>query len=412
MVCAILFSSNNFAQTLDSVVMGNGYADDVFYSFENGEISKIARNNWDIAFYTPRFSAGIMINEGNGVKLFSYPNGDTSDWAAIDTSGMGSWTEMNNMPEYWEEGAFNRNASGHPDYGWGVYNMVDHSVYGDSIFIIQLAPTVYKKLKITKKVSIENLYYFSYADLDGNNEVDVEFDVKPYETKRFAYYSLMNNEGLDREPESNSWDILFTKYMDWTTTLEGDTTSYLVTGVTSNVDIASKNFYPVAPDFSDWFPTSFDSSKNSIGYDWKDIDMSTFQWTVTDSNYYFVQSYSGDVYKLGFTYWSGSFGGGVCHFNKTLISLAAIEDNVTKEEFTIYPNPTTDYISLKTAELQSGMFTLRILDQTGQQIFTAEYSDWELTQGIKLANLKMASGVYIVSLKGNDYAKSQKLIVR
>ncbi len=156
MAFLMLATSMLYAQDVvvrDTLVMGPGYADDIYYSFDNGEVSKVARGDWDIAFYTPRFSAGIIVNEGNGVQLFSYPNGDTSAWSAIDTSGMASWSPMHNSPESWEEGAFNAHASGHPDYGWGVYNSVDHYVYGDSLFVIA-TPSGMKKLRIIVKKSV------------------------------------------------------------------------------------------------------------------------------------------------------------------------------------------------------------------------------------------------------------------
>ena len=407
---ATTFSSVTYAQT-DSIVMGDAYADDVFYSFKNGEVSKEARNTWDIAFFTPRFSAGIIINEGNGVQLYTYPNGDTSAWASIDTNGMANWKTMYNSPEYWEEGAFNMNAKGHPDYGWGVYNMVDHSVYGDSLFVIN-TPSGLKKLKIDKKISIENIYHFTYANLDGSNEQIVELDVKPFETKRFAYYSLENNESLDREPAKEDWDILFTKYMDWTTTLAGDSSLYLVTGVTNNVDVFSKNFYPVDPSFSDWYPASFDSTKNAIGYDWKSFDMGSFQWAIKDSNYYFVSTVEGDIYKLGFVSWSGSGSGGVCVFEKSLISLSSLdEETVDNERFEMYPNPASDFITIKTPEHLKGIFTVQIFDQSGRQIFSQNFNDYELSQGLQLGNTNLSKGIYIVSITGNKYANSQKLIV-
>ena len=409
-IFTILFSSVSYSQP-DSITMGTGYADDIFYSFKNGEVSKAARNTWDIAFFTPRFSAGIIINEGNGVQLYTYPNGEIHDWASIDTNGMANWPVMYNSPEYWEEGAFNANAPGHPDYGWGLYNMVDHSVYGDSLFVIK-TPSGIKKLKIDKKVSIDNIYHFTYANLDGSDEQVVELDVKPFETKRFAYYSLENNEALDREPAKENWDILFTKYMDWTTTLEGDSSLYLVTGVTNNVGVFSKNFYPVEPSFSDWFPTPFDSTKNAIGYNWKTFDMGIFQWTIKDSNYYFVNTVDGDIYKLGFVSWTGS-GSGVCVFEKSLVSLSSIGDDEEIEEgFTIYPNPTSDFITIKTPERVKGTSTVRILDQSGRLLFTENFTDNELNEGVQLSNLNLSFGIYIVSVTGDKYAKSQKLIVR
>ncbi|NOX84573.1 MAG: hypothetical protein GXO86_01190, partial [Chlorobi bacterium] len=273
--------------TRDSLSMGGGYANDIFYSLENGEVSAVPRNTWDIAFYTARFSSGILLNEGAGDMLFTYPKGDTADWASIDTAGLSTWGPMYNSPTLWEDGAFGAHALGHPDYGWGIYNPVNHNLYGDSLFIIQIPGKGYKKLWIIKKKSVDNIYVFRYADLDGSNEQYVELDVNPYTDKRFIYYSITNNEVVDREPLAADWDILFTKYIDSVPNNEGSFSPYLVTGATLNVDIKANNFYPVTEDFNDWLSKPMDSAKNTIGYDWKEFDMNSFSWTVKDSNYYF-----------------------------------------------------------------------------------------------------------------------------
>jgi len=86
----------------------------------------------------------------SGSQLYCYPTGDTSDWESVDTVGMNSWKVLYNSPENWEDGAFNRNATGHPDYGWGVYNTVTHNVTGDSIYVIKVGNEL-KKLWIIKK---------------------------------------------------------------------------------------------------------------------------------------------------------------------------------------------------------------------------------------------------------------------
>ena len=102
------------AQTTDTLSMGPGYAFDVFYSMENGEVSSEARDTWDIAFYTQRFSAGILSNDGKEVSLYTYPNGDTSDWSSIDTTGMSGWPRLYNGVDHWENGVFQQECSGTP----------------------------------------------------------------------------------------------------------------------------------------------------------------------------------------------------------------------------------------------------------------------------------------------------------
>ena len=66
------------------------------------------------------------------------PLGDMNAWDAVDTSQMAGWPALYNSDTTWLNGAFDRNATGHPDYGWGVYNSQTHDVIGDSIFIIKL----------------------------------------------------------------------------------------------------------------------------------------------------------------------------------------------------------------------------------------------------------------------------------
>ena len=75
----------------DSVSMGAGYANDVYYSLENGIVSTAPRAGWDIAFSTNPMSSTVMINEGYGVQLYAYPHGDKDAWNDLDTSGMSDW---------------------------------------------------------------------------------------------------------------------------------------------------------------------------------------------------------------------------------------------------------------------------------------------------------------------------------
>lgn len=412
LLIAFLFGNASFSQQRDSLSLAPGYTQDLFYSFENGEVSKADRTNWDIAFYTPRFSAGIMINDGSLVQLYTYPNGDTNAWASVDTTGMTSWTPLYNSTDNWEDGAFNRNASGHPDYGWGWYNMADHNVYGDSIYIIDLQGAGFKKLWIKKKVSIDNIYTFQYADLDGSNLQEVELDVKPYETKNFIYYSLSTNQAIDREPAEKTWDIVFTKYMETVQDNEGNDSYYIVTGVESNVDIAANHFYPVAPDFTDWSSLPLDTVKNKVGYEWKEFSMATFSWEVHDSNYFFVQNYTGDIYKLGFVWWEGSATGNFA-LDKQVVSLVSVNETVVNEnELHVYPNPATSHFTLRSSTELDGDCQVVIYDQSGRSVYRNNLTSTEIANGFQVSDLNLTKGLYIISLKGNNYSANQKLLVK
>lgn len=403
-------NAQNRDYTPDTLSMGQSYANDLFYSMSDGLVASVERSGWDIGFYTNAFSAGIIINEGNGVELFTYPNGDTSGWAHIDTTGQFSWKKMVNSPEYWEDGAFNRNALGHPDYGWGVYNMVTHSVIGDSIYVINLPDIGFKKLWIVDKVSVENIYHLKIADLDGANEENLEIDVKPYTSKNFAYYSFATNELIDREPAAD-WDILFTKYFDITYDNDGNPVEYLVTGVTSNVDKYASKYYPVADDYDDWSAKPFDSLKNVIGYNWKSFDMGLFQWTIEDSTAFFVMTEVGDVYKLVFDYWEGS-GTGNFALNKKIVSVNFINNEIERtSSIQLYPNPATDIINIKIDNDASFNGELIITDLSGRMVYNEKiYSNNNTIISIETSNL--TEGLYFVTITSPSYRESAKFIVR
>lgn len=410
---AISLSTTVSAQTdgFDSLSMGPAYINDIYYSLENGEVGTAPRNNWDMAFYTPRFSAGIIINEGFGIKLYTYPNGDTSAWASVDTTGMASWVSLNNSPTIWEDGAFNRNAKGHPDYGWGVYNDITHNLTGDSLYVVNIPGVGLKKLWIIEKLSVQNIYNFKYANLDGSELQEASLDVMPYTSKRFIYYSMVTNEAVDREPDAETYDLQFTKYTDIVFDNENNPSPYPVTGVANNVDIGSNKAHPVAPDYTDWTAKPFDSLKNAIGYDWKSFDMGTFSWAIVDSNYYFVKNYAGDVYKLQFLSWGGSQTGNFS-LTRSIVSLASVDDAiVAAQDFDVYPNPATNNFTIK-ANIEADFVTVTIYDQAGRKYFQENVSSSNLNSGYSVANIGLSQGLYIISLSGDKTNISQKLLIK
>ena len=141
-------TSLNIQSQNQSISMNSGYANQIFYSMQNGEMVNIQNDNWDIAFSTDAFSSTIRINDGKGVQLYTYHLGDTTDWNMTNTSTPNIlYNQMYNSDITWETGAFdiNTTSSGF-DYGWGVYNLQTHRIVGDSIFVIQTINGNWKKL--------------------------------------------------------------------------------------------------------------------------------------------------------------------------------------------------------------------------------------------------------------------------
>lgn len=71
---------------LDSIVLGTGNVDQVYYSLENkASLSTNQDTEWDIALYAQSsFSAiPIRINDVNGTELYVYPKKDIAHWNSI-----------------------------------------------------------------------------------------------------------------------------------------------------------------------------------------------------------------------------------------------------------------------------------------------------------------------------------------
>jgi hypothetical protein len=287
----------------DSISMGAGYANDIYYSLENGIVKTTPRAGWDIAFSTSPMSSTVMINEGYGVELYAYPLGGLDAWDAIDTTGMAGWTKLYNVDTTWVDdgaGAFDRNTTGHPDYGWGVYNSQNHDVVGDSLFIIKLSDGSLQKILIVKRAAMSNSYFVKYGDIDSEGIVK-EIHCGPVQSKNFIYFSLETGEVLDNEPDSESWDIVFTKYHD-------ESIPYIVTGVLSNVNVESAEVRNMDTGLADPSTATFSEDISVIGSDWKSFDMGTYTYQVEPDLCYFVRR-DGLTYKIVFTGTDGSVSG-------------------------------------------------------------------------------------------------------
>lgn len=303
--------SNPATNNMDSVTMGQGYQNDIYYSLSDGVVKTQPRTDWDLAFSVPVQTAGIRINEGAGVKFYSY--GAANGWGqTFDTTGIDHWTALYNDKANWINGAFNRNtdASNPFNYGWGTYDMGTHNVYADSTYVIVLPDGSYKKFFVKKKNGYTDSYVFSWADLNGSNMEQDSVVGAGYPNKNFIYYSLANKMTIDREPDMSTWDLLFTQYVEKVPYGPGMYLDYEVMGVLTNDSIQTA-MVPHAADQADYSMATFQSDHNVIGWDWKVFDQNTYTYSLATDTTYFVKQTDGSVYQLNFTDFGGSATGKV-----------------------------------------------------------------------------------------------------
>lgn len=400
----------------DTIYMGAGYNNEIYYSMSAGDQGAVNRKQWDIAFRASRLSASILTNDAAnnntiglaGVELYTYPNSDTSGWATVDTAGITTWQNMVNSTTDWEEGAFCRNQKGHPDYGWGKYNTATHNVVGDSLFIIKLRDGSLRKLWIIEKYSSDNIFKFRFANIDGTDDNTITLDCSPYTTRNFIGYSITTKEAVDFEPVvSSQWDILFAKYAY----TYPDGTIYQVTGVLDNYGVKVNKFEGVPTDYRLFDLSTMDSTRSPIGWEWKTYDFANNVYTV-DTTVYFVQDKGGNIHRLVFRAFAGTTSGMIV-LDKEMISATGINEVAEPAvNVAVYPNPVADMMNLVLNPGKSRNVIVSLNDISGRTVFNQPYelpSETLSTISIPVSNLK--SGMYIVRVQVGSSIISRKVLV-
>jgi hypothetical protein len=390
-----LITTGLLAQEQKEVITGASYANDVYYSLENGSVTTVQRDNWDIAFVTQIMSVSVLANNGAGVEVYTYSEGDISDWATLDTTGM-EWTPMYNSLETFDMGALNYNTipGDDFDYGWGQYNPVNHHITGDSIFVIKTVSGAYKKLAIIEKAASENRWEFKYANLDGSEQDSITLHANDYTDSYFVHYSIDSTKVVEREPAKDAWELLFTRYYDYTI-------PYYVTGVLTNDDhVFAQEVRESGMDQatqSTYDKSAFTTTISVIGSDWKQFNMGTFTYDLNDTVVYYLKSYSDTTYyKIYFTGFTGSSEGKYTFMQEKLVSFVSTQDHELPLLLQVYPNPASDRISVLFDRM--GESDINIIDITGRIVYSTRYDSGGFTN-LSLDISSLTSGLYFMQVQ-------------
>ncbi|MFT4752678.1 MAG: hypothetical protein ACI9GM_001192 [Salibacteraceae bacterium] len=405
-ILAIVLPVLGFSQ-MDSISYGPGYTNQVYYSFANGEVKSSDNTSWDLAFGTGGFDTDIRINDGFGVELYLYPNGDTSAWNNIDTNGMQNWVPRYNSDTSWQVTAFAGPGLSHPDYGWGIYNSTTHVVEGNRLYIIKLTDGTYRKLKMDV-MAVSGTFTFSYANLDGSNQIQGSFDKTMYNTKKHVYYGLTNNTLMDLEPIKDSWDIVFTKYQQ----LQPQGGFYKVTGVLAAGGRTTAEIRDTDVNTADWFGQNYASNIGTIGSDWKRFNMGTFAYDIVDSLTYFVADTNEMVWQLTFSDFEGSATGKTV-FNKKQVGVLSVEKSpLALNTVSVYPNPASSNVTLAIeSEVSQNDLNVIVYSLTGSVMYTKDINVLNRTT-IDIPVSNWNKGMYLVRIGNDANAIVKQLIVQ
>lgn len=399
----------NAQATAETVSIGAGYSDETWYSLENGEQGTKTPADWDLTFDLNGFGTSIRINSGNGVLLYAYPNGDINDWSTVDTAGLSTWTPSYNSESTWFEGALDQNINPNDpfDVGWGIYDMNTHIISGDSIFIIKLIDDTYRKLRIDQMAG--GAFDFTFANLDGTNEVQAQVVKADYTDKLFGYYSIQNEVAVDHEPVTvENWDLFFGKYTGFIPT------PYNLTGIIAgpNTEVVQIDGVSDVANYNDWGAETFTYDISTIGADWKEFMFSTMSYEIADDVVYFVKTQAGDVWKLIPTGFGGSSNGDFEFTKEKISALSTDENGLPNAEVVVYPNPATENVSLILNNMNANSSTVQILNLNGQVLFNENYVG---SSNFEVKNIPVSSfdtGVYLVKVKSGEEYFNQKLIIK
>lgn len=404
------------AQTVitDTVIMGAGYANQIWYSLPDDEQGSQAKNNWDLAFRTSgSMGSSIMVNHSSGGALWVYPKADISGWASADTTGLSTWVGQYNSETEWT-GALGRyaNPADAFDLGWGVYDMGSHYVLGDSMYIVKTQTGKFKKLIIDKLAS--GTYTFTYANLDGSDSSTSTLSKSGYSSKNFGYFNLDTKTSIDREPATSKWDLVFGQYSS------GDYASagfagYTVTGVLVNdtLEVAKAIVDPATrPTYNTYSAYTFSNNINGLGYNWKSTS-----GVIKDSNVYFIRRNNGDIWKLNFTGWiSGVSGNGSTIFTKQrLFSTSITEKATSNTTLALSPNPATNGQNVSIVynfDASVNTAVANVYDMTGRVALTQQLETTKGLHAYTFNSSNLIAGTYIISVVADGQATHQKFIVQ
>lgn len=395
------------AQVADSVSMGPGYANNIWYSLANDEQGTQAASNWDIALATSflpnaALTTSIRFNDKVG-KIFEIPDSDPSDFENADTVGLSTWTPLFNSDLDWVSGALNNTTSlGQMDYGWGNYNTVSHNIEANRIFVIKYNDGSVKKF-IVNLLTTQAKYELISANYDNTNESTQEIDFSNYGSKNYIYYQFTSNTVIDREPASANWDLLFTQYGS-----SDYTPQYMVTGVLQNLDVEVAKVYPVnnPETYADWANQGFSNAISAIGYDWKTLN-AQYTFDVADSTVYFIKDKSGDIWKVIFTGFVGS-SAGKFKFTKELISELSVEDNESLF-VSVYPNPVSSFLQVVIDVKEMG--TIQLINALGQTVYNQNFEANGLNQN-QIPVSQLEAGIYILQVKQGKKSVQERVIIQ
>jgi hypothetical protein len=406
--CNTLFSQSIVAN--DTAELGAGNSQMVFYKLADGTKTVSSNTDWHLAITVrptqfpnaPLGGTTIRINEANGVKAIYVPNAAAADFSTLDTSGWQSWTRLHDSDTAIDEGALNSNRSSNIfDFGWGTYNSTTHNVTGDSLYLIQL-PTGELKKFLVVDLDKDTAFNLQYSNIDNSDLQNLKISKKAYQGKQFVYLNLLTNVVHDKEPLAVNWDLQFLKYA--ANDVLPDSV-YNVVGVWANKSAKVAEARGVDIMLNNYQAYTFSDKLNAIGWNWKSFNNQTFQYEITDSLAYFVQTQGSAVYKVIFTAYSGSSTGKISFYKELVSGVSGTEESNTVS-VALFPNPAANYFSVVVNDNTENNY-ISISDLSGRVLMNDKLN----ASFQQYSTVDFPNGLYLVTITANGQSVIKRLVI-
>ena len=277
-----------------SVFLGLNYENQLFYNLENLDFSQRNLNDWDIAFDNVTDKFKVVTNYGRDIFvahtqtlenselkdfvpsqhkwLYDFPSGN------IDSNSFGDWTAR---------------------YGnTSPYFVIDMG---------RLLPTNERYFFVKIQAANSSKYVLRIGNL-SQPEMEQEIEINRDPSRNYSYLNLRTGVILPEfEPESNDWDIIFTRYRHifYIDPNPDMPFPYLVTGALLNPRNTSVAIDTLIGfdniDLSFCQNSNYSTQQDVIGYAWKEFDFTvSFTYSINPNTTYIVKNAKGDFFKIRF----------------------------------------------------------------------------------------------------------------
>ncbi len=273
-----------------TVGMESDYRNQVYFDLGTGTVvAQRPITGWDLGFSSGDSLPLIILNSAQ--IMAAADAGPIAFDAITSTSGL-----------LWEYD----HPSGHPDSmsigkWWsddGGFSSRNH------VYVVDRGVNpAGKKLGYRKFMVIgytNNAYTVRFADMDGLHDTTVTVE----KDRQMNYIGLSFDTGaaVAYEPQTPSWDIVFTRYTH--IFYEPEFTPYSVTGVllnTAGAAVAVDSLRPFAEiAAADIAQYSFSTARDGVGYNWKTFYIDKSEFVVHPHIVYILRDMEGFYYKLHF----------------------------------------------------------------------------------------------------------------